>query len=115
MSDLLDTIKVMNQCDNLTIPCALCYPSDIPSAVTQLEQTAAMLKYSKKPIYGPGLSSATNAKYIAELFKLYCNGDLQENPIGMVGISPESPLFLPKEITDTMRHIIGAGIQSTSL
>ena len=48
MSDLIDTIRVMNQCDNLTIPCALCYPSDIPSAVTQLEQTAAMLKYSKK-------------------------------------------------------------------
>ena len=115
MSDLIDTIKVMNQCDNLTIPCALCYPSDIPSAVTQLEQTAAMLKYSKKPIYGPGLSSATNAKYIAELFKLYCNGDLQENPIGMVGISPESPLFLPKEITDTMRHIIGAGIPTSIL
>lgn len=115
MADLIDTIKVMNQCDNLTIPCALCYPSDIPSAVTQLEQTAAMLKYSKKPIYGPGLSSATNAKYIAELFKLYSNGDLQDNPIGMVGISPESPLFLPKEITDTMRHIIGAGIPTSIL
>lgn len=48
-------------------------------------------------------------------FKLYCNGDLQENPIGMVGISPESPLFLPKEITDTMRHIIGAGIPTSIL
>lgn len=115
MADLIDTIKVMNQCDNLTIPCALCYPSEIPSAVTQLEQTAAMLKYSKKPIYGPGLSSATNARYIAELFKLYSNGDLQDNPIGMVGISPESPLFLPKEITDTMRHIIGAGIPTSIL
>lgn len=115
MADLIDTIKVMNQCDNLTIPCALCYPSDVPSAVTQLEQTAAMLKYSKKPIYGPGLSSPTNAKYIVDLFRLYCDGDLQENPIGMVGISPESPLFLPKEITDTMRHIIGAGIPTSIL
>ena len=115
MSDLVDVIRVMNQCDNLTIPCALCYPSEVPSAVTQLEQTATMLKYSRKPIYGPGLSSPTNAKYIAELFKLYCNGDLQENPIGMVGISPESPLFLPKEITDTMRHIIGAGIPTSIL
>lgn len=115
MTDLVDTIRVMNQCDNLSIPCALCYPSDVPAEVTQLEQTATMLKYSKKPIYGPGLSSPTNAKYIAELFKLYCNGDLQENPIGMVGISPESPLFLPKEITDTMRYIIGAGIPTSIL
>lgn len=33
----------------------------------------------------------------------------------MVGISPESPLFLPKEITDTMKYIIGAGIPTSVL
>lgn len=35
--------------------------------------------------------------------------------IGMVGISPEFPLFLPKEIIDTMRYIIGAGILTSVL
>ena len=115
MKDLIDTIRVMNQLDSLDIPCALCYPSDIPSSITQLKQTVAMLKYSHKPIYGPGISSAKNAKYIAELFKIYGGDKLQENPIGMVGISPESPLFLPKEITDTMHYIIGAGIPTSVL
>jgi len=40
------------------------------------------------------------------LFKVYGGSDLAENPIGMVGISPESPLFMPKEITDTMRYVV---------
>lgn len=115
LTDLIDTIRVMNQLPNLDIPCALVYPSDVPSAVTQLKQTATMLEYSHKPIYGPGISLSSNAKYIVELFKLYGNDDLENNPIGMVGISPESPLFLPKEITDTMRHIIGAGIPTSIL
>ena len=115
MKDLIDTIRVMNQLDSLDIPCALCYTSDIPSEITQLKQTVAMLKYSHKPIYGPGISIASNAKYVAELFKIYGGEKLQENPIGMVGISPESPLFLPKEITDTMHYIIGAGIPTSVL
>lgn len=110
LTDLEDAIRVMNQCESLDLPCALVYPSEVPSNISQLMQTATMLRYSKKPIYGPGISIASNAKYIAELFKIYGGEDLQNNPIGMVGISPESPLFLPKEITDTMQHIIGAGI-----
>lgn len=115
LSDLVDTVRLMNQLPNLDLPCALIYPNDVPSAITQLQQTATMLEYSHKPIYGPGVSLASNAKYIVELFKLYGGADLADNPIGMVGISPESPLFLPKEITDTMRHIIGAGIPTSVL
>lgn len=115
LTDLIDTIRVMNQLPNLDIPCALVYPSDVPSAITQLKQTATMFEYSHKPIYGPGISLSNNAKYIAELFRLYGNNDLENNPIGMVGISPESPLFLPKEITDTMKHIIGASIPTSIL
>lgn len=115
LTDLVDTIRIMNQLPNLDLPCALIYPSEVPSSITQLKQTAVMLEYSHKPIYGPGISLASNAKYIAELFKIYGGEHLEQSPIGMVGISPESPLFLPKEITDTMRHIIGAGIPTSIL
>lgn len=115
MTDLIDSIHVMNQLPELDIPCALLYPSDIPAEITQLKQTATMLQYCRKPIYGPGVSIASNAKYIVELFKLYGGASADGNPIGMVGISPESPLFLPKEITDTMKHIIGAGIPTSVL
>lgn len=110
LDDLINTIHVMNQLPELNIPCALTYPNEIPSAITQIVQTATMLEYSKKPIYGPGISMANNAKYIAKLFKIYGGENLEERPIGLVGISPESPLFLPKEITDTFRYISEAGI-----
>jgi len=52
----------MNQLEQLDVPCALVYPSDVPSEITQLKQTAAMFEYSKKPIYGPGISLASNSK-----------------------------------------------------
>lgn len=100
----------MNNLDGLDVPCALLYPSDVPSEISQFVQTATMFEYSKKPIYGPGVSTADNAKYIVELFKLFGGADLAKNPIGMVGVSPESPLFLPKEITDTLQLTVGAGI-----
>ena len=115
LSDLVDTVRVMNQLPELDLPCALIYPSEVPSEITQLQQTATMLQYSHKPIYGPGISIASNAKYIAELFKIYGGEDQTHNPMGMVGISPESPLFLPKEITDTMGYIIRAGIPTSIL
>jgi len=110
LSDLVDCIHVMNQLSNLDIPCALVYPGDVRSEITQLVQMATMFEYAKKPVYGPGISMSTNARYIAELFKIYGGDDLAQNPIGLVGISPESPLFLPKEITDTTRYIVEAGI-----
>ncbi len=110
LSDLVDSVRVMNHLDALNLPCALVYPSDVASPISQFMQAVTMLRYSKKPIYGPGISTAINAKYIAELFQIYGGPQLAENPIGLVGISPESPLFLPKEITDTLQIIVQAGI-----
>lgn len=40
LNDLIDTIRVMNQLPELDVPCALVYPSEVPSAITQLQQTA---------------------------------------------------------------------------
>ena len=50
LSDLIDTVRVMNQLPELDLPCALIYPSEVPSEITQLQQTATMLQYSHKPI-----------------------------------------------------------------
>lgn len=111
--DLIDCIKLMNQLPNLDLPCALVYPDDVDPKVTQFVQTAMMLEHSSKPIDGPGISTPINGKYIAELFKIY--GHTEAAPIGMANISPQSPLMLPKEISDTMRHVIGAGIPVSAL
>lgn len=117
LSDFIKALRLMDNLDQLDMPCALFYPDDVPGQISQIRQFEHMLKYTTKPIYGPGVSSAKEAKYIAELFKLFphqedCNG---KQHIGLVGISPESPLYFPKEITDTMKIIIKEGIPVVAL
>ncbi|MEL7563415.1 MAG: trimethylamine methyltransferase family protein [Dehalobacterium sp.] len=112
LADFIKALRLMDHLDQLDMPCALFYPADVPGQISQIRQFEHMLKFTTKPIYGPGVSSAREAKYIVELFKLFsCQEDSEDkNYMGLVGISPESPLYFPKEITDTMKEIIKAGI-----
>ena len=112
--DLAESMLVMNSLPNLDIPCALVYPDDVPAPISQVVQAADMLANTKKPIYGPGISSPLEAKYVVELFNLYSGGNMAEAPIGTVGSSPESPLFFPKIYTDVLR-ILTEGSIPTSL
>jgi trimethylamine--corrinoid protein Co-methyltransferase len=90
--------------ESLDLPCALVYPTEIPPQITQFVQSATLFRYSEKPVMSPGVSSFGSAKYIGELFKLL------GNDCGIVGISPESPLFWPKEITDSARIFSELGV-----
>lgn len=108
--DLIDSMLLMNQLPNIDIPCSLVYPDDTPKEISQVVQTAAMLEHTRKPIYGPGISTPVEGKYVTELFALYSGGRMAESPIGTVGVSPESPLKFPKVITDTLRYLIKGGV-----
>ncbi|MDR1510483.1 MAG: trimethylamine methyltransferase family protein [Synergistaceae bacterium] len=104
MEDLINCVRVMNRMEGLDLPCALVYPSEIPPQITQFVQAATLFRYSEKPVMCPGVSSFGNARYIGELFKML------GNDCGIVGISPESPLFWPKEITDSARVFAELGV-----
>lgn len=106
--DLVDSLRLMNQLNHLDLPCGLFYPEEMPAPLSQYLQTENMFRYCHKPIYAPGVSTLGNAKYIAELFKIFDPGDGKY--AGMIGISPESPLYLPQEITDVMQVMIKAGV-----
>lgn len=108
--DLIDSMVLMNVLPNIDLPCSLVYPDGMSPKITQLIQTAAMLEHTRKPIDGPGISTAVEAKYVAEVFKLYNGGKMGEEPIGMVGVSPESPLHFPKENTEALRYLIAGGV-----
>ena len=117
VNDVIVTMRLMNHLEHLDTPCSLLYPSDVPAPITQVKQTELMLRYSKKPIYGPGISTPGEAKYVVKLFQAFAGDSesLANNPIGVVGISPESPLKIPQVICDTMRIIISAGIPTSIL
>ncbi|MDR1471441.1 MAG: trimethylamine methyltransferase family protein [Synergistaceae bacterium] len=106
-SDLADAVRLMNAVDGLDLPCALVYPSDVPVEISQFLQSVILFRNSEKPVYCPGVSTPLNAKYIAEIFKALGDG---ERNVGMVGVSPTSPLIWPKEITDTARILSEAGV-----
>ncbi len=107
-SDMINALRLMNQLPELDLPCCLFYPEEVPAPISQYVQTETMFRTCKKPIYAPGVSTVGNAKYIAELFQVFAAGN-QAYP-GLVGVSPESPLYLPKEITDITAILAGAGI-----
>lgn len=115
--DLKNSIKLMNRLKALDMTCALVYPSDIPPQINQIKQCEALLRYSEKPFFAPGGSSAKESQYIVELFNLIASKDvsLSSNNIGIVGISPESPLNYPQVIVDKMKIIISAGIPTDML
>ncbi len=107
-ADMMDSLKLTNALDQLDLPCCLFYPSDVPAAISQYVQTEAMFRCCRKPIYAPGISMAGNARYIAELFQLFQTE--KETYVAMTGVSPEAPLYLPREITDILRIVVGAGM-----
>jgi trimethylamine--corrinoid protein Co-methyltransferase len=104
LEDLINCVLVMNRMEGLDLPCALTYPSEISSEITEFIQAATLFRYSEKPVMCPGVSNSGNARYIGELFKLLGNDR------GIVGISPESPLFWPREITDSARVFAELGV-----
>lgn len=106
--DVIGTTRLMNQLDEMDMPCALVYPNDLPAETNQLKQAELLIRYSSKPIYACA-SEPNTARYLVELFNVFV-GTNNKDMIGLVGISPESPLKFPKKITDAMRIIISAGI-----
>ena len=117
LSDLIKALRLMDNLDQLDMPCAIISPMDVPKEISQIVQLEHMLKYTTKPIYGPGISTASEAAYVVELFKVF-SGSHKTNPVqqfGLVGISPQSPLYFPKDITDTMEIIISAHIPTVML
>lgn len=118
LEDIGKTVHIMNQLDHLEIPGVMLYPTDVPVQINQMRMYEQLLRYSEKPISGPGLSQAHEAKYIVEMFKAYADafkniGSVKQ--VGSVVISPEDPLYYPKDIVEIMKTVISAGVPVTML
>ncbi len=117
LSDLKSVILLMDRLEYVDMPTAMLYPADIPPQLSQIKMTEYLLRYSSKPVSGPGGGSPEETRYILELFKAFKGGrdKLGENPIGTIHVSPESPLYYPQPILDTMKLIIKTGIPTKML
>jgi trimethylamine--corrinoid protein Co-methyltransferase len=88
--DVIATTRLMNQLDEMDMPCALVYPNDVPPEINQLKQAELLIRYSTKAIYACA-SEPDTARYLVELFDVFAGTD-DKDMIGLVGISPESPI-----------------------
>jgi len=115
--DLRDLIRLMNTLEYLDMPGALVCPQDVSERMSEIRQFEMLLRYSHKTISGIGVSSPQQARYIVELYRVFADAvqDHDRHPLGNVGISPESPLYYPRHITDIMKTYISAGIPTVPL
>jgi trimethylamine--corrinoid protein Co-methyltransferase len=109
--DLISLTQLINKLEQIDINCAMIYLEDVAPAINQLKQCELLLRYSAKPIF-VGVSSPKEGQYVIELLRAATAEPLPPNDIclGVLGISPESPLFYPKYITETIDMAVTAGI-----
>jgi trimethylamine--corrinoid protein Co-methyltransferase len=109
--DLISLTQLINRLEQIDINCAMIYLEDVPPAINQLKQCELLLRYSVKPIF-VGVSSHKEGQYIIELLRAATAEPLSSNDIclGVLGISPQSPLFYPKDITATIDMAVTAGM-----
>jgi trimethylamine--corrinoid protein Co-methyltransferase len=109
--DLISLTQLINTLEQIDINCAMIYLEDVPPAINQLKQCELLLRYSAKPIF-VGVSSQREGQYVIELLRAATAEHLPSNDIsmGVLGISPQSPLFYPKDITETIDMAVTAGI-----
>lgn len=116
-ADLVNMLRMMNHLDHLSMPGAVVMPQEVPSAITEIIQAACVFRHNLKPTSGTAVSSAAQARHIVELYRAMSGAvdELDRYPLMNVGISPESPLYFPREIVDVMKVFIREGIPTVPL
>ncbi len=107
-NDLIEFIHLQNNLDNIDFTGPSVIPDEYPGALRELKMTETALRYSSKTFSGIAASRSQEIDYIIELYKIIQGN--QSEPIGGIGISPESPLSYPKVITDIISKVVRAGI-----
>ncbi|WP_022669131.1 trimethylamine methyltransferase family protein [Desulfospira joergensenii] len=117
LSDLENMIRLMNHLDNLSMVGAVVQPQELPPEISELIQMATVFRLAKKPSSGQAVSTAAQARYVAELYQALMGSVDNPNhyPLTNIGISPESPLYYPKEVTGIMEALISRGIPTLAL
>ena len=111
-ADLISLTHLINGLEQLDINCAMTYLEDVPPAINQLKQCELLLRYSLKPAY-VAVSSPRELEYMVELFRVAGTALLlptEDTALGILGISPESPLYFPPSITAAIETAVAADI-----
>ena len=117
LGDLENLVRLMNHLENLSMVGAVVQPQELPAKISEIIQMATVFRFAAKPLSGTAVSSAAQARYVAELYQVMAGSmdNPEQHPIATIGVSPESPLYYPKEITGIMEAMISKGIPTLAL
>ncbi len=117
LKDLEQMVRLMNHLENLSMIGSVIQPQELPSGISEIIQMATVFRYGTKPLSGQAVSTAAQARYVAELYHAVAGAIDNPNqyPLSIIGISPESPLYYPAEITGIMEALISRGIPTLAL
>jgi len=87
-------------------------PRDVPGALTILEGFAAVVRNTAKPLWGPLVTNAIEARYVLAMASAIRGGDqhLREHPFFFFGLCSLSPLTFVADLLDAMAMIAEAGV-----
>jgi trimethylamine--corrinoid protein Co-methyltransferase len=101
--DLVEHIKVLNQCDHIDFQSGSFVVNDVPKPITSSYRFYLSLLYSPKPMFG-GAFGTDDLKVITEMLAVMAAGEkvLEEKPIAVIATNPSSPLGLTHIVAENL-------------
>ncbi len=101
--DLIDHIKVLNQCEHIDFQSGSFVISDVPKPITSAYRFYLSLLYSPKPMFG-GAFSTDDLKVIKDLLAVVAGGEkeLAAKPHAVIAANPSSPLGLTEIVAENL-------------
>ena len=106
VQDVRDAAKLLDALENATTITPFFTPQDVPGHLMSLAMYRHTLPHTVKPVHGPGVQTAREARYLARMAEVV-------GPPGEVltaGISPVSPLTLPDEVAAAIMETARLGL-----
>jgi trimethylamine--corrinoid protein Co-methyltransferase len=102
-NDLVEHVKVLNQCDHIDFQSGSFVINDVPKPITSSYRFYLSLLYSPKPMFG-GAFGTDDLKVIKDMLAVMAGGEkeLQEKPIAVIATNPSSPLGLTEIVAKNL-------------
>lgn len=104
--DVRDSARLLDALGGATTITPFFTPQDVPGPLMSLAMYRHTLPHTTKPVHGPGVQTAAEARYVARMAAVV--GSPTEALT--LGISPVSPLIFPDDVVEAMMETARLGI-----
>jgi trimethylamine--corrinoid protein Co-methyltransferase len=106
LQDVRDSARLLDALEGIHSITPFFTPTDVTGAIMSLSMYRHTLPYTTKPVQGPGVQTAAEVRYAAEMASIIGPPD----EFLILGISPISPLFFPSDVAAAIVQVARLGI-----